>query len=226
MKLGVFGGTFDPIHLGHLHVAQRIRKLFELSEIHFVVATSPPHKTSQGIIPLHHRFSMVSLATSNSRAFIPSLIELEPPASPYSIHTLGKLARRKNRKALDLYFIAGADSLLDVSNWRAGEEMVTTYNFIFVCRPGVGRIDPTAVLPRKAVSRVRDFQDLGIAQVRKRMSREEKSEENRIYIVDIRARDISSSRIRTLVSLGKRTRHLLPAAVYGYIQKLQIYGER
>jgi nicotinate-nucleotide adenylyltransferase len=224
MKLGVFGGTFDPIHLGHLHVASRIQSLFGLSQIHFVVAATPPHKRRVGLLPFSHRYAMVALATLGSISFVPSTVELEPPASPFSIHTLKKLVRNNGRDLLDVYFIAGGDSLLDVANWRDSLNLLTTYNFIFVARPGVATIEAKAVLPRKAAKRVREFRGLGSRQLRQRIRREEGSSENRIFIVDVDAPDISSSRIRSLVSSGKRIRHLVPVAVHEYIQKLRLYS--
>ena len=224
MKLGALGGTFDPIHLGHLHVASRIQSLFGLSQIHFVVATTPPHKPRGGLLPFSHRYAMVALATLGSVSFVPSTVELEPPPSPFSIHTLKKLAKDNGRDLLDVYFIAGGDSLLDVANWRDSLNLLTTYNFIFVARPGVATIDPRAVLPRKAAKRVRELRGLGSRQLRERIRREEGSSENKIFVVDVDAPDISSSQIRTLVSSGKRMRHLVPLAVHEYIQKLHLYN--
>lgn len=224
MKLGVFGGTFDPIHIGHLHLAHRTQRLFGLSQIHFVVATSPPHKSPDQLIPLSHRYSMVCLATSGSATFVPSLLELESPASPFSIHTLRKLDQRYRRKRAELYFIAGGDSLLDVGSWRESQELLTSYNFIFVSRPGIEMVDVAAALPRRATFRVHDLRGLGSRQIRRQLQSEGKARDMGIYLIDVDALDISSSQIRTLVSLGKRIHHLVPSSVHEYIHKLHLYG--
>ena len=226
MKLGVFGGTFDPIHRGHMHIARHAQNLFGLSQIHFVVATSPPHKRAGDLGPFSLRFAMVSLATSRFPSFIPSLIELEPPRSPYSIHTLGKLARGSSRAPRDLFFIAGGDSLLEVSNWREGGKLLSSYSFIFVSRPGVEDQDPARVLPRRVVSRVRDLRGLGRRQARREIRLEERASQNRIFLVDLSAPDISASRIRSLVFAGRRIQHLVPVPVGQYIRKLHLYGDR
>jgi nicotinate-nucleotide adenylyltransferase len=225
MKVGVLGGTFDPIHLGHLHLARHTQRLFELSQVYFVVACTPPHKCTKTIIPFSHRFAMVSLATAGQRSFVPSLIELEPPESPFTIHTLGKLARCDGRRARDLYFIAGEDSLLDVSNWRQSEKLLTSYNFVFASRPAVEHADALAVLPPGAVSHLRDLRGLAPREVRRRIKLEEQTSENRIFMIDVAALDISATRIRALASAGKRIDRLVPPSVHEYIKKQSIYGE-
>lgn len=225
-RLGVFGGTFNPVHLGHIHIAQRAQRLFGLDQIYFIVSTIPPHKPPQNLIPLTHRYAMVSLATAGYPSFVPSLIELVPPASPFSVHTMGKLARRTSGGGTSLYFIAGGDSLVDVSTWRESEKLLTSYNFIFVTRPGVAPVDPASVLPAKAIPRVRNLVGLGPRRLRHQIQIEEAAGESRVFIVDMEALDISASEIRKLASRGKQIRHLVSAPVHEYLQKTHLYGER
>ena len=111
MSVGVFGGTFNPIHLGHLHIACSVQQLFGLSRIYLVVASTPPHKPGLDLAPFLDRYAMVSVALSGSDRLIPSAIELERPASPFSIDTMKKFARRSKSGHDGLYFIAGGDSL-------------------------------------------------------------------------------------------------------------------
>jgi nicotinate-nucleotide adenylyltransferase len=222
-RIGVLGGTFNPIHFGHLHIAERIRKLFSLSRVYFVVATAPPHKAPENLIPFVHRYAMVGLATEGTRSFVPSLIELEPKASSFSVDTMDKLARSVERSSV-LYFIAGGDSLTEVQTWRESEKLLTSYNFIFAVRPGTGSINPGNVLPEKASAHVRDLTGLGRESMR-RIVREE-SDENRIYVVDVGAPDISATQIRRLASMRKSIRGMVPASVCEYIGKLHLYGER
>ncbi|MGI0015978.1 MAG: nicotinate-nucleotide adenylyltransferase [Nitrososphaera sp.] len=225
MKLGVLGGTFDPIHLGHLQLAHRTQKHFALAQVHFVVTAVPPHKSAEELIPFNHRYAMVSLATSGATVFVPSLIELDPPASPYSIHTLRKQASRYRKGQANIYFIAGGDSLLEVGGWRESGELLSSYNFVFVVRPGFDVSNAGAILPRGAIARVRDFRGLGPRQLRRNIQTEEKTFEKRIFIIDVGALDISSTQIRSLVAAGTRIHHLVPPPVYEYIQKLRLYGD-
>lgn len=224
-KIGVLGGTFNPIHFGHLHIARAIQNLFSLSYVHFVVATMPPHKQPKNLIPFTHRYAMTSLAVAGESSFIPSLIELEPQASPYSVDTINKFTCCMGRDKGMLFFIAGGDSLLEVKSWRDSEKLLSSCNFIFVIRPGAKPIVPEDALPGKAAARVLDLTGLTRAQMRRRIVSEDGSY-NRIYIVDAGAPDISSTQIRNLVVSGKSIRRMVPGPVSEYIHKLHLYGGR
>jgi nicotinate-nucleotide adenylyltransferase len=224
-RLGVLGGTFNPIHSGHLHIARYVRQIFSLSQVHFVVATVPPHKPLRDLIALTHRYAMVSLATSGEPSFIPSLAELEPQASPYTVDTMRKLQRRVPSKNGTVYFIAGGDSLLEMKTWRDSEALLNSYSFIFVVRHGIKRFDPGGVLPEKAALRIRNLTGLSRAQVQRRIA-EEKCGEHLIYIVDVNAPDVSATQVRRLVREGKTIGRMVPPQVHDYIRKLQLYGGR
>jgi nicotinate-nucleotide adenylyltransferase len=159
-RLGVLGGSFNPIHLGHLHIAQRSREIFGLSRVLFVVASIPPHKPPQDLISYTHRYAMVSLATSGLAGCLPSLVELAPPPSPYTVETLAKLARQLGVTGKELYFLAGGDSLLDVTGWHDSATLLLSYNFVFIMRPGVPTPVIGAALPLAAVSRLVDARGL------------------------------------------------------------------
>jgi nicotinate-nucleotide adenylyltransferase len=225
VRVGVLGGTFNPIHLGHLHVARACQRIFSLSQVHFVVATVPPHKPVENLIPFAHRYAMVCLATSGNPAFIPSLVELEPESSPFSIDTMDKLSRRIEREKGTLYFIAGGDSLFEVKSWRESEALLNSYNFIFVLRPGTGRVVPFDLLPEKVLNRVRDLRGMRASALKLRAAEEERAGGCRIYIVDLKAPDISATSIRGQAGLGKPIRGI-PSTVREYIRKLHLYGER
>ncbi len=225
VRIGVLGGTFNPIHLGHLHIAKSIQKIFSLSQVHFVVATTPPHKHPEDLVPFTHRYAMVSLAVAGSSSFIPSMIELEPQASPFSVDTMSKLACYVTRDESDLYFIGGGDSLAEVKTWRESEKLLTSYNFIFAVRPGTGVASPGNMVPEKAAARMCNLIGSEQAQIRKEVAAE-KADETRIYIVDVDAPDISATQVRTLVSSGKSVRHMVPRTVCEYIDKLHLYGAR
>jgi nicotinate-nucleotide adenylyltransferase len=222
-RIGVLGGTFNPIHYGHLHIALEIQKLFSLSQVHFAVATVPPHKGPEDLVPFMHRYAMVSLATTGIPGFFPSLVELEPQASPFSIDTLKKLARRAGGQS-NLYFIAGGDSLHEVKSWKESEKLLSSYTFIFALRPGIQGASPKDVLPSKAARRVVDLTGLSRSQARRTIAQQKGA--RRIYLLDVGALDISATRIRALASAGKPLNRVVPGPVREYIQKLHLYGGR
>jgi nicotinate-nucleotide adenylyltransferase len=222
--IGVLGGTFNPIHRGHLHLAKSVQSLFELSRVYFVVSSEPPHKRTDDLIPFAHRYAMVSLAVEKEISFIPSIVEIEPDQSPYTIDTMDKLARIEKQSRL--FFIAGGDSLLEIASWRESERLLAGFNFIFVTRPWDGLIDAEKNLPADVFRRTRDLTGLSRAQIKKKIA-EEPKDENRIYVVDAKAPDISSTEIRNLlVAKGgdHAVRRMIPPAVRGYIRKLRLYG--
>ncbi len=217
----MLGGTFNPIHFGHLYIARAVRRLFSLSEVRFVVSAMPPHKPPDSLLALMHRYAMVCLATAGDPTLIPSLVELEPPASSFSVDTMRKLRRQAVPADGILYFIAGADSLLEVKTWKKSEKLLTDYNFIFVARPGIERADPRAVLPRQAVPHVRDLTGLAIASARRRIAAEA-GVASRIYLVDVGAPDISASCIRHRLLAHRPVDRM----VLDYIHKFHLYGGR
>jgi len=169
---------------------------------------------------------MVSLATAGMTAFVPSLVELDPPTSPFSLHTMEKLALVRGDGGAGLYFIAGGDSLLEVMGWHQGEELLRSYNFIFVARPGVAARNAADRFPVGIRERIRDLRAVKANQLVRCIRGECRCGETRIFIVDAGAPDISSSMVRNCASAGKSIRHLVPVSVHQYIHKLHLYGER
>lgn len=222
-RLGVLGGTFDPIHEGHLYVARSVQKIFRLSKILFVVASTPPHKPPKTLVDFAHRYAMVSLATAGEPFFVPSPIELEPDASPYSVDTMSKIARDSGFDTGDIYFIAGGDSLREVRSWRESEKLLTSYNFVFVLRPGFGKGDFREFLPEKAWPLLCDGSRPGAEDIRLQIE-ENRGGANRLFVVDVDAPDISATDIRRLAASGKDFSGSVPDAVNEYISKMQLYG--
>jgi nicotinic acid mononucleotide adenylyltransferase len=124
-----------------------------------------------------------------------------------------------------LYFIAGGDSLMEVKSWRQSEKLLASYNFIFVVRPGTDLAEYRDALAEQAVARVCDLTGLKRTQIRRKIS-EGNAGENRIFIVDVGAPDISATRIRNLASSGKPVQRMVSGPVNEYIRKLHLYGER
>jgi nicotinate-nucleotide adenylyltransferase len=133
-SIGIYGGTFDPVHNGHLQVAEAILNAFALDRLVFVPAYAPPHKRKQTISSPFHRMSMLTLATANSDKIFVSTIELEAPSRPYTIETLGRLQAELD--PVRLFFIMGADSFRDVTSWRSYERILSEFDVIVATRPG------------------------------------------------------------------------------------------
>jgi nicotinate-nucleotide adenylyltransferase len=142
VNIALFGGTFDPIHVGHVRAADAATRRFSLDRILFVPSGVPPHKSNGEITAFPHRFAMVALAVRGHAAFVPSLLEEpRPDGQPnYSIETVS--AVRSTMRAKDrLYFILGIDSFLDLPNWKDYQRLSELTNFIVAARPGFGSRD-------------------------------------------------------------------------------------
>jgi nicotinate-nucleotide adenylyltransferase len=132
-KIGVFGGSFDPIHIGHLAIAQEARWQFELDVVLFMVTAHPPHK-KEPEAPVEHRLRMVESAIEDEPYFEPSRIEIERGGDSYTAETLRQL--RKMYPQASLYLIVGSDSAIDFSTWKNPEEVIEMANVVIASRPG------------------------------------------------------------------------------------------
>src|SRR5262249_32930148 len=142
MRLGLFGGTFDPIHLGHLILAEQCRESCGLDRVWFVVAGAPPHKPG-GRTAVAHRLEMVGIAIAGHSAFAVSDIEATRPGPHYSVETLETL--RQDHPDEELFFLIGADSLEDLPSWREPERIARLATIVVVNRPGIEEIDAAAL---------------------------------------------------------------------------------
>src|SRR5215471_13971497 len=134
-RVGIYGGTFDPVHNGHLEVARRVLELFELDEVMFVPACVPPHKRNATITSAFHRFAMVALATAADQRLLVSTVELEAPDKPYAVNTVARMRETLGNEA-ELFFIVGADSWLEITTWKDWQRLLTLCHLIVVARPG------------------------------------------------------------------------------------------
>src|SRR5215468_6991966 len=133
-RIGIYGGTFDPVHCGHLAVAEAVSNAFALDRIFFVPAFTPPHKRKRMISSPFHRMAMLALATADSPKMFISTVELEAPSRPYTIETLGQL--QTELQPARLFFMMGADSFSEVTSWREYEAILSEYDVIVATRPG------------------------------------------------------------------------------------------
>lgn len=199
MKIGIFGGTFDPIHLGHLATAEAVRETFALDEILFIPAARPPHKLARHVTDEIHRLTMTTLATRSNKFFRVSDMEIKRTGLSYTLDTMDELHKQFGA-ATELFFIIGADSLADLSKWHEAKKLVARSHFIATTRPGVD-VDFSAT-----------EKFFGAAC-------------EHIHRVTTPAIEISSTEIRKRVKLGRSIKYLVPEAVEEYILREGLYRD-
>lgn len=215
-RIGIYGGTFDPIHYGHLRVAEAICEAFALDRFFFVPAFVPPHKRAARISASYHRYAMVVLATlHHPSAFVASTIELEAPARPYTIETLAHL--QAQHPSATLFFVMGADSFAEVHLWREHERLLTEHNIIVAARPPADTLS-AAHLSAKCQQRVVDLRGS------KRPSQDLlEAKEPRVFLTDYVAVDIAATEVRAAVQSGQPIDSMVPPEVARYIATYDLY---
>ncbi len=197
-KIGIMGGTFDPIHLGHLATAESVREIFQLDEILFIPAARPPHKVEKNVTPELHRLIMTFLATKSNEKFRVSPMEILRDGLSYTLETVNEL-HKKLGESTELFFIIGADSLRDLPTWYQSRELVSKCHFIATTRPNV----------KVKFSEVKKF--FG------------KLGKEKIHQVATPGIEISSTEIRRRVKEGLSIKYLVPEVVEEYIIKERLY---
>ncbi len=215
--LGLFGGTFDPIHLGHLRAAAEVRRRGRLDRVLFIPSYLPPHKAAGASAPPADRLRMVELACERRAGFEVSPIEVEAREKSYSILTLRKV--RSLYPGARPYFILGVDAFLDIGTWHQYEKVLEECRFIVTGRPGFDLERARDVLGgrlRRRIGPLAEAGDLG-GPVPPRF---------RIVLTPIRALDISSTAVRALARRGRSLEGLVPKAVAVYVREHQLYRGR
>jgi nicotinate-nucleotide adenylyltransferase len=205
--IGLLGGTFDPIHYGHLDLARAARQALELPEVWLVPSRLPPHRRPPVASPAH-RFAMVALALSDQDGLLVSDLEMDTPGPSYTVETLDRLEAR-GLSGADVCFITGADAFCDIRSWRAFPELLDRCHFAVVSRPGT----PVGTL-REAMP------DLAA-----RMT-DAPATPNRgpaIHLVEAATAPVSSTAIRRALEEGRSVNGLLPAAVAAHIERHRLY---
>jgi len=212
VNIALFGGTFDPVHSGHLSAALAAQHALALDQILFVPARVPPHKRSRNVTAFPHRYAMVALACAGNPGFVPSILESrgEQPGEPnYSILTIRKLAADLS-SGDRLYFLIGADAFLDIRAWKEPAALLDAANFIIVSRPGFAISRAAEVIPPELQPGALSDHSIQLRRTR-------------IHLLTTVEADISSSEIRQLAAQNKPLRGLVPEAVEEYIRKLSLY---
>lgn len=195
MRLGLYGGTFDPIHLGHLILAEQCREACGLDRVWLIATGSPPHKPG-GRTAVGHRLEMVKIAIAGHPAFEASEIEAKRPGPHYSVETLEAI--RRERPDDELFFLIGADSLADLPSWREPERIAQLATIVVVNRPGIEEADPSC-LP-----------DFGPGA-------------HPMAWVSIPPVGIASSDLRRRLAEGRSVRYMVPRGVEAYIEAHGLY---
>ena len=201
MKLGLIGGTFNPIHNGHLKIASKVLDIFNLKKVIFIPSGNPPHKRKVNIIDASNRLKMIQLAIRNYKNFEVCDIEVKRKGKCYTLDTIKQIKkiygrpsnRRKTDYVTDIYFIAGADSALDLPNWKDPLKILSLSHFVTVERPHFS------------------------------LEKLDKRYRERMVKVGGVSIDISSSDIRKRIKEGKSIKSLVPKKVEEYIKKNKLY---
>jgi nicotinate-nucleotide adenylyltransferase len=214
VNIAIFGGTFDPIHAGHLRAARAAARRFELDPVLFVPCGVPPHKVGGNLAPFPHRFAMVALAAQGEPAFVPSLLEApKPDRSPnYSVET-AQAVRRMLGSRDRLYFILGLDSFLDLPNWKDYERLCELADFIVASRPGFGSRRLMASIRNGHAGKVQTGEG----------SRLLLPGGAGVHVLSGVRAAIASREIRSAARAGRSLVGLVPPLVEEYIQKEELY---
>ena len=213
MKIGLFGGTFDPIHWGHLRNAEEVREAFSLDRLLFIPAGIPPHKRLRPTPPARNRVAMVRLAIAKNPGFILSTVELSRRGKSYSIDTVRHFVKSR-RPGDSLYFILGLDAFLDIASWKDFEELFSLSHFIVTSRPGSKNSLSLARMP-VAVRKLFCYDR------REKFYRHKSG--TKLHFFKLTDIAISASDIRRRVKEGKSIRYLVPLEVESYIRKRGLY---
>jgi len=214
MRIGILGGTFNPVHIAHLRIAEEVMERFDLARVLFVPASTPPHKPLAGDLPFSLRHQMVKLAIAGNSSFTVSDIEGIRAGKSYSIDTIH--AFRAEFPDDELFFVIGSDSFLDIGTWRRYEEIFALCNIVVVERPAAAVLSICSSLPLDVLH------DFSFNEAEKRLTH--RSGHSVYYIKGVPL-NISSSAIRSLVELGQTIRYLVPDDVGHFIKEHRLYRD-
>ena len=218
-RVALYGGTFDPVHLGHLEVARRVAELFEIEKVLFVPAQIAPHKVTRAVTAPLHRYAMLVLASQNDPQLFVSTFELDTPDRHYTVDTIAHF-QLSFGDATELFFIMGADSWSEITTWCDWERLLTMTSHIVVTRPGydVSNEHVGAFLRDRIVDLRSVDNDAGKIQ---------QLSGARIFVTDVVNKDISATEIRHVAKQGRfdDLNNLVPQPVAEYIKKYGVYRD-
>ena len=219
-RIAIYGGTFDPVHSGHLEVARQVSSLFAIDEFLFVPARIAPHKHDRAVTSGLHRYAMLALATNADARLQISTFELDGPERQYTVDTLSHF--RSEFGNTDLFFVMGADSWEEITTWREWQRLLTLANFIVVTRPGY---EVTANhVPAEFASQVVDVR----SSKSDRANEMADSGEKRVFITDAVMHDVSATEVRKAAREEdfESLVRLVPLEVADYLRKYRLYRNK
>jgi len=199
-RIGIMGGTFNPIHKGHMAIVRAAKKQFRLNKVIFVPSGTPPHKTSEYIAPKEDRFRMVQLVIAGKKDYSISRVELDRPGYSYAVDTFNELKKEFNKNAA-LYYIMGMDSINEILTWKKPMELFKICQFIVATRPGA---------KIRTMRRILKFPPV-------------KMHSDTIHLIEVKM-NVSSTQIRESIEKGKIPSRLLHPKVIKYIKEKKLYG--
>lgn len=215
-RIGVLGGSFNPIHLGHLLLADDLREALALDEVRFIPARQPPHKPDLDLAAAEHRYAMTELAIQGNPHFTVSRVELDRPGPSYTVDTLERF-RREAEPAATFFLLLGSETFLDLLSWKEPQRLATLARLAVVPRTGSG-FDADAIQAQKLL------QELGQERwirVPPALPRPEPS--RGIYLVSATSLPITASELRRRARAGESLRYRVPEPVAEYIQVHRLY---
>ena len=220
MRIGLFGGTFDPVHLGHLRAAVEVKEGFALDEVFMIPAALPPHKMPGAVAAAADRLHMLNLALANTSGLKVSDVELNRSGPSYTIDTVQHFKQTLPGESR-LFLIMGLDAFLEIDTWKSYRELLTQIPLIVINRPNAG--DRTSGVTRKVMDdyiAAKLSADYSYSASR---SAYLASGQQPIYVLEVTALDISSTRIRRAISKDRSINYLVPQKVAEYIRTKGIY---
>ena len=219
-RIGLFGGTFNPIHFGHLRVAVEVRERFALDRVFFIQAALPPHKQPDGVADAPDRLAMTRMAVAGNDAFVLSTVELDRPGPSYTIDTVNHFRSILPAGATP-FFILGLDAFLEINTWKSFRELLRLIPFIVMARPSVAdHGEPFKVKRLEAFLTERISGGYAFSESQGGYIHPENQP---VFILNVSLLDISSTQIRRLVRSGRSIKYLVPDAVEAYIQTKGLY---
>jgi nicotinate-nucleotide adenylyltransferase len=221
-RIALYGGTFDPVHVGHMAVAKGLIESFDLDKVLFIPAHVAPHKRDTCVSPPLHRYAMLALATQGDDALGISTVELDAPERPYTVETVARL-QREFGPGTQLFFVMGADSWSEITTWREWERLLTMTDHIVVARPGydLSVANVTPLIRQRIV-------DLRGCKREEILSRVEEHGGTKLFVSDAVFIDVSATAIRESISSNSNDdswSSLVPSQVAEYIGKYGLYKE-
>jgi len=220
LRLGLLGGSFNPVHNGHLAIARQTRETLGLDQILFIPTSHPPHKPNSGLAPAPDRYEMVRLAIASAPSFALSDVELRRPGKSYSIDTI-RLLQQEYGAQTRLFFLIGLDAFLDFPSWRDPQTLLTLCQFVVLSRPGLSfrSLSTVALLPPIPYPSLADLDAGRISRIEALIGTQ------RLICLKLPPCAVSASDVRARIRQGLPAANLLPPLVESYILQHHLYQE-